>query len=62
MVPDVVTGLLETANAGGTLIPIEETVPGVYPNIDIMSADVIGAADVTNPFELTANFNAVLVG
>jgi hypothetical protein len=59
MIPDVVTGLLETANAGGTLIPIEETVPGVYPNIDMMSPDVIGAADVTSPFAFTANFNGV---
>jgi hypothetical protein len=57
--PDVVIGLLETANAGGTLIPTEETVPGVYPNIDIISPAVIGDAAVTSPFEFTANFNGV---
>jgi hypothetical protein len=57
--PDVVIGLLETANAGGTLIPTEETVPGVYPNIDIMSPAVIGDAAVTSPFAFTANFNGV---
>jgi hypothetical protein len=57
--PDVVIGLLETANAGGTLIPTEETVPGVYPNIDIMSPAVMGDAAVTSPFEFTANFNGV---
>ena len=60
IMPDVVIGLLETANAGGTLIPTEETVPGVYPSIDIMSADVIGDAAVTSPFAFTANFNGVM--
>jgi hypothetical protein len=59
--PDVVIGLLETANAGGTLIPTEETVPGVYPNIDIMSPAVIGDAAVTSPFAFTANFNGVIL-
>jgi hypothetical protein len=58
--PDVVIGLFETANAGGTLIPTEETVPGVYPSIDIMSPDVIGDAAVTSPFAFTANFNGVI--
>tara|TARA_R110000868_G_scaffold38813_1_gene135470 strand:- start:726 stop:1763 length:1038 start_codon:yes stop_codon:yes gene_type:complete len=58
--PDVVIGLFETANAGGTLIPTEETVPGVYPSIDIMSPAVIGDAAVTSPFAFTANFNGVI--
>lgn len=60
IMPEVVMGLFETANAGGTLIPTEETVPGVYPSMDIMSADVIGDAAVTSPFEFTANFNGVI--
>ena len=60
IMPEVVIGLLETANAGGTLIPTEETVPGVYPSIDIMSADVIGDAAVTSPLAFTANFNGVM--
>ena len=60
IMPEVVMGLFETANAGGTLIPTEETVPGVYPSMDMMSPDVIGDAAVTSPFEFTANFNGVI--
>ena len=60
IMPEVVMGLFETANAGGTLIPTEETVPGVYPSMDIMSPDVIGDAAVTSPFAFTANFNGVI--
>lgn len=59
IMPEVVMGLFETANAGGTLIPTEETVPGVYPSMDMMSPDVMGDAAVTSPFEFTANFNGV---
>ena len=61
IVPEVVMGLFETANAGGTLIPTEETVPGVYPSMDIISPDVIGDAAVTSPFAFTANFNGVIL-
>jgi len=34
--------------------------PGAYPRIAMMSAAVIGEADVTNPFALTENLRGVI--